>query len=221
MSCQWSDKQPMTAFSNIGAPAHELTRSSAAHVIGDLAQASGLFLSHFEYRHHMPLPDAWCPPNQPGFSAQPYWKAGHLVEQYRHFRYDNPIGSFHPSHDPKWTAHELCHALIGFAWRPNASPLFHSLSARLSELLPVALWYFFDEIDLRRCRQHAGLGDLFGLRCPACEQAASGGPSVRTRNFSKMASHLSIASLPPSHAHVGPVFQQGIDTQPSTSTMMH
>ncbi len=168
----------MTAFSHIGAPEHELTRSSAARVIGDLAKASGLFLSHFEYRYHMPLPEVWCPPNQPDVSAQPYWKSGHLVEhKYRHFRYDNPIGSFHPSHDPKWAAHELCHALIGFAWTPGAPPLFHSLSARLSELLPVALWYFFDEIDLRRCEQHAGLGDLFGQRCDACDASAMAGPT--------------------------------------------
>ena len=156
---------------------HELKRSTCGAKVAELARASQLFFSHFEHRYHMPLPDAWCPPGHEGLSARPHWSAGHLVEhKYSHFRYDNPIASYHPSHDEKWATHELCHALVGFAWQPNASPLFHSISARLSELLPVALWYFFDEIDIRRCPQHAAGGDLFGQSCAACQQAAKLGP---------------------------------------------
>ena len=158
-------------------PVHELKRSTSSAKITELARASHLLFSQFEHRYHMPLPEAWCPPGHEGLSARPHWLAGHLVEhKYSHFRYDNPIASYHPSHDEKWTTHELCHALVGFAWHTKASPLFHSISARLSELLPVALWYFFDEIDLRRCPEHADGGDLFGQSCVDCKRAAELGP---------------------------------------------
>lgn len=161
----------MTTFDIPGAPDHELARSSAAEAVGRLASASGLRLSHFEHRVHLPLPEPWRPLDRPDLDGAPVWQAGALVEhKYAHFRYDDPVGSFHPGHRAKWTAHELCHALVGFAWRPDAGPLFHTLAARLSELLPVALWYFFDEADLRRCPDHDA--PLFDLLCPACEVAA-------------------------------------------------
>ncbi|MEQ1505546.1 MAG: hypothetical protein ABMB14_25155, partial [Myxococcota bacterium] len=82
-----------------------------------------------------------------------------------------PIGSFHPGHRAKWTAHELCHGLVGFAWRPGASPLFHATAARLAELVPVVTWYFLDEVGLRRCPRHTG--PLFRGGCADCAQAAS------------------------------------------------
>jgi hypothetical protein len=80
------------------------------------------------------------------------------------------VGSFHPGHRSQWAAHELCHRLVGFAWRPGAAPLFHVLAARLSELLPTAVWYFFEEAHLRRCRAHTGQGPIFGAYCEACER---------------------------------------------------
>ncbi len=159
------------AFDIPGAPDAELTRSSAASVVGGLARASRLRLSNFEHRFHLPTPEPWRPLDRPDLDGAPEWRAGALVEhKYAHFRYEQPVGSFHPGHRAKWTAHELCHALVGFAWRPDATPLFHTLAARLSELLPVALWYFLDEGDLRRCPEHDG--PLFDLLCPACEAAA-------------------------------------------------
>lgn len=153
-----------------GAPEHELTRSTAAAAVGRLARASRLRLFHFEHRVHLPLAEPWRA-DRPDLDGAPEWRGGALVEhKYAHFRYEQPIGSFHPGHRAKWTAHELCHALVGFAWRPDATPLFNTLAARLSELLPVALWYFLDEADLRRCPAHDG--PLFDLLCPACEAAA-------------------------------------------------
>jgi len=161
-----------------GAPDHELAQSGAASVVGELARASGLRLAHFEHRVHLPLPEPWRPGGRPDLEGAPVWRGGTLVEhKYAHFRYDNPVGSFHPGHRGKWTAHELCHALVGFVWRPDATPLFHSLAARLQEVLPVALWYFLDEADLRRCPEHDG--PLFDLRCPRCEEAAKGGGELR------------------------------------------
>lgn len=166
----------MPTFDLPNAPAVELDRSPAARRVGHLAAASGLLLSHFEHRAHLPPPDAWVPSDRPDLLGTPTWQGGRLVEhKYAHFRYDNPVGSFHPGHRAKWTAHELCHALAGFAWRPGASPLFHHCAARLAEVVPVALYYFFDEAFLRRCPAHAGGGPLFGAFCPACEDAAARG----------------------------------------------
>lgn len=160
-----------------GAPDAELRRSPAADVVGRLAAASGLRLAHFEHRLYLPLPEEWVPANRPDLAGGPVWQRGRLVEhKYAHFRHDEVHGSFHPGHRAKWTAHELCHGLVGCAWRPDATPLFHTLAARLAELVPVALWYFFDEAWLRRCPDHEGQGPLFDLFCPACERAAEQGP---------------------------------------------
>ena len=161
----------------INIPTEELNRSLAAQRVGELARSSDLFLSHFEQRAHLPIPESWMPDERPELVPGPHWEGGAFTEhKFRHFRYDNPIGSFNPAHRGKWTAHELCHALVGFAWAPDATPFFHSLTARLAEVLPVALWYFFDEADLRRCEEHQGGGALFGHYCAACERAALQGP---------------------------------------------
>lgn len=159
------------------APPAELARSPAAARIGRLAAASGLGLAHFEYRRHLRPPDHWAPPDRPDLFGETAWVAGRLVEpKYGPFRHDSPMASFHPGHRAKWTAHELCHALVGHAWRPDATPLFLALGCRLAELLPVALYYFLDEAGLRRCPDHAGAGPLFGAYCAACERAALDGP---------------------------------------------
>lgn len=158
------------------APDHELARSPAAARIGRLAAQSHLFLTHFEYRHHLTPPDHWAPPDRPDLFTRPHWHAGHLVEpKYGPFRHDSPLGSFHPGHRAKWTAHELCHRLVGYAWRPDAPPLWHALSARLAELLPVIVYYHLDEAGLRRCPDHHA--PLYDHHCPACERAAALGPA--------------------------------------------
>jgi hypothetical protein len=163
-------------------PAAELARTPAADVIGRMASASGLLLSHFEHRHHLSLPDAWLPAHRPDLDGRPVWRAGRLMEhKYQHFHYDNPVGSFHPGHRAKWTAHELCHSLVGFVWTPEATLLDHVAVARINEALPVALYYFHDEAGLRRCARHSGGGPLFGQWCPACERAALEGPSDASR----------------------------------------
>jgi len=156
-----------------GAPDYELERSPAARVIGEAAAESGLFLAHFEYRVPLEVPEHWLPPDRPDLGVLEPWRSGVLPEsKYTSFRNDLMIGSFHPGHRAKWTAHELCHGLVGFAWSPDATPFFHALAARMSELLPVALFYFFDEIGLNRCPDHRGGGPLFGVTCQACERAA-------------------------------------------------
>lgn len=167
----------MTEFAVPGAPDFELNRSPAATVVGHAAAASELFLAHYEYRRVLPAPQHWLPENRPDLEGEREWQAGILPEnKYSSFRNDLMLGSFHPNHRAKWTAHELCHGLVGFAWKPNASPLFHATAARLSELLPVALFYFFDEFRLNRCDDHQYGGPLFGKFCAACENAAAKGP---------------------------------------------
>lgn len=163
----------MKTYSIYGAPDHELNRSTAARKVGELAAESALFLSHFEYRRNAEPPEDWVPQNRPDLLQAPDWDRGVLAEsKYAGFRNDLMIGSFHPNHRAKWTAHELCHGLVGFAWNPGASAFFHATAARLSELLPVALFYFFDEAGLSRCAMHDGLGPLFSVYCPDCEDMA-------------------------------------------------
>jgi len=130
-------------------------------------------MAHFEHRVHLPLPTRWIPEGRPDLGTPSGWEGGVLPEgKYVSFRHDQLIGSFHPMHRSKWTAHELVHGLIGFAWKPGATPFFHALAARLAEIVPVALWYFFDEAHLRRCPLHAGGGPLYNEFCRACEDAA-------------------------------------------------
>lgn len=156
-----------------GCPARELTRSPAAAAVGRLAARDGLRLFHTEWRHPLPLPEDWVPAHDPALADPPSWGGGVLPERkYQAFRHDQALGGFHPGMRAKWATHELCHGLVGFAWRPGASPLFLATAGRLSELLPVVLWYFFDEAHLRRCPRHAHGGALYRSHCPACEAAA-------------------------------------------------
>ena len=136
-------------FGMTNTPDEELTRSPASQLVGQLALDSDLFLTHFEYRHHLTWPSYWVSDECSDLMKPLVWQRGILKEeQYSHFRHDQPLGSFNPNHVAKWTAHELCHGLVGFAWSPYMTTFAHSLSARLSELLPIALWYFFDEAQL-------------------------------------------------------------------------
>lgn len=158
-----------------GAPDQDYLRSPVAMRIGALAQADGLFLFDFEQRTALDLPDTWVEPGFEDEALPSQWVDGELPERkYQSFRHDLMIGSFHPSHRGKWTTHELCHALVGFQWREGASLFEHATAARLAELLPVLVYYFFDEVGLARCPEHDG--PLFRTSCPACEQVAARRP---------------------------------------------
>ncbi|MBX2797088.1 MAG: hypothetical protein KTR31_05455 [Myxococcales bacterium] len=147
----------------LGIAPSDLARSPAAARVGALAASDGLFLSHFEHRVAAPTSE-----------EAPTWSDGVLVEdKYAVFRHEIRIGSFHPGHRAKWGAHELCHGLVGFAAAPGVSPLFVATAARLAELVPVVLWYFLDEVGLRRCPRH--VGPLFRTHCVDCEAAAARG----------------------------------------------
>ena len=49
----------------INIPTEELNRSLAAQRVGELARSSDLFLSHFEQRAHLPIPESWMPDERP------------------------------------------------------------------------------------------------------------------------------------------------------------
>jgi hypothetical protein len=132
--------------------------------------------------HSCPARPTGCRARRAQSRARASWAGCCPSRKYQTFRHDLLIASFHPSHRPQWTAHELCHALVGFAYRPGASTLFHVLAAWLAELIPVALWYFFDEADLRRCPRHQGGGPLFQTYCAACEREAERGPRAEDRD---------------------------------------
>ena len=165
-----------------GAPSREHQRSRASQIVARHAARSQLFLFHFEHRQRLDPPRSWLSGQVDGEPA-PEFVAGVLREpKYQAFRNDLLVGSFHPGHRAQWTAHELCHALVGFAYRPGASLWFHALSAWLCELVPVALWYFFEEADLRRCARHQGSGPLFQTYCDDCERVALEGPRAMDRD---------------------------------------
>jgi len=154
-------------------PLAESSRSRAAAWVERQARRHGLPMAHFEYRETLPLPAAWLPEARADLGRVQGWSNGQLPEsKYQSYRHDLWVGSYHPSHRAKWTAHEWMHGIQGFAWAPGASPFFHALAGWQAEILPVALWYFFDEADLRRCPLHQGQGPLFGAYCPDCERAA-------------------------------------------------
>jgi len=158
------------------APVADLLRSPAALRVARLAADAGLFLFDYERRVQLELPEDWLPVGRPDLAVTglpPEWERGLLGEsKYLSFRHDVLLGSLHAGHRAKWSTHELCHGLVGFCWKPDGSMLFHALAARLAEVLPVALWYFFDEAGLTRCERHTDQTAVGPGFCAACERAA-------------------------------------------------
>ncbi len=167
------------ALPRVCAPPEDLLRSPAALRVAELAVDSGLFLFDYEARVELEWPEAWLPADRPDLGVDgltPEWRRGVLPEpKYAAFRHELLQGSLHAGQRAKWSAHELCHGLVGFAWREDGTALFHALAARLAETVPVALWYFWDEAWLRRCERHAGQQVLGTAYCPACEERAAAG----------------------------------------------
>ncbi len=165
---------PPPARLPVGAPRHELLRTPAAARVGALAAADGLFCFHYEHRAWLSLPDDWLPADADPEADVTEWVEGVRAEpKYQQFRHDLMVASLHPGHRGKWTAHELCHRLVGYGWRAGASPLFHATAARLAELVPVMLWYFLDDAFVARCDRHQHGGGLFRDHCAACERVAA------------------------------------------------
>ncbi|MFM2161764.1 MAG: hypothetical protein RLZZ383_1276 [Pseudomonadota bacterium] len=160
-------------------PTQDLWRSPVAARIATLAAENGLFAFHFEDRAHLDLPLDWVHGADATLAEAPTWQRGVLPEsKYQSFRHDLMVASFHPGHRGKWTTHELAHLLVGYAWAPDATPWFHATAGRLAELLPVAVWYMFDEAYAARCPDHGSQGRLGRVGCDACEAAAFADPNA-------------------------------------------
>jgi len=165
-----------TRLPAVGAPREDLLRSPAALRVAELAVDSGIGLYNYESRVELEWPESWIPMDRPDLGVDglpPEWHRGVLPEpKYSAFRHDLLTGSLHAGQRAKWTAHELCHGLVGFAWHEEASSLYMAVAARLAEVVPVALWYFWDEAWLKRCPRHAHQRVAGPAWCPDCEVAA-------------------------------------------------
>lgn len=150
-------------------PKRDFSRSYAALRVKEMAEANRSSFFHFEARKQLELPSEWLGEERPVY----HWHKGLMGEsKYSAFRNDHLLASFQPAHTSKWTTHEIMHNLLGFAWAPGSSIFFHSLASRLSESLPVALYYFFDELGLKRCEKHRYSASFHGERCYECEAVA-------------------------------------------------
>lgn len=160
-------------------PRREASVTEAGARVFALAEAAGVFFSHFEYAVPAPGPASWAPTGRPDLGEILTWRGGVLPEtKFRHFRLDRPVASYHPGQRSKWTTHELCHQLVGFAWWPGMSRLEIACMARVAEALPVALWYFFDESARPRCPAHVAHDAFSAGYCRRCEAVeAPAGPA--------------------------------------------
>ena len=173
------------AFETVpGSPASEHAALRRRQACGHIWRDNQIFtLPIMSTDADFPAPRNWG--EDPGEGAGGDGSAASLPEpKYQAFRHDLLVASFHPGHRAKWTAHELCHALVGFAFRPGAPVLFHALGAWLAEFLPVALWYFFDEAGLQEVPRHQARAALSGaLRRVRVGRAA--GPDDASRQAAK------------------------------------
>jgi vacuolar-type H+-ATPase subunit H len=146
----------------------DVNRSKFSSYIYQQATKNDFFLYHFEYRYLLDLPEEW----KNNGDQEAYWANGILKEdKYQHFRNDSRIGSFNPTHSSKWTSHELTHLLSGFAWNPNFTYFEMAIAARLAELIPVIVFYYWDEAFTKRCSKHREQAS-YGKLCFECEKLA-------------------------------------------------
>ena len=150
----------------------DVNRSKFSSYIYQQASKNDFFLYHFEYRYLLDLPEIW----KNDGDQEAYWTNGILKEdKYQHFRNDSRIGSFNPSHSSKWTSHELTHLLTGFAWNSDFSYFDIAIAARLAELIPVIVFYYWDEAYTKRCAKHKEQAS-YGKLCFECEKLAEINP---------------------------------------------
>ena len=136
---------PLARAANL--PLGEVVASPFAIRAVALAVASGASSVHYELRVPVPWPDRFATDDAVATDAHGYWDVGVLqAGKYRSFTQDEPFATYNPNHMSKWGPHELMHRVCGFFWRPGATRWETYVGARLNELLPVVLWYGFDEL---------------------------------------------------------------------------
>lgn len=175
-----------TEIQGMGADPKDYNRSRVAKRIFHLARENNLQFAHYEYRWPIPLPDSWNSEKDHHAQGEVHWHQGVLSElKYQSFRHDSAVCNFHPGQSSKWGAHELCHKLVGFVFKPQADILFHTLAAWAAEVLPVTVYYFWDEIDCFRCERHKVFGFMQATFCKACE-ITSKEQDVKREDYKKL-----------------------------------
>ncbi|MFK8137017.1 MAG: hypothetical protein AB8E15_01540 [Bdellovibrionales bacterium] len=166
-------------------PSQDRSGSEVSNTIFDLAQNHNLMFFNFEYRKALDYPEDWMGDVSEEWGGN-QWLAGKLPEsKYQNFRTDLLIGSFHPNHHSKWSAHELLHNIVGFGYNPQWTFLEHCLSSRLSELLPVVQYHFLDEARTNKCMKHNFSFSAQGQNCQACDLLAKEMNPSSTSSLSK------------------------------------
>ncbi len=159
---------------SMGADPRDYNRSSVAKRIFSLAASNEFLFAHYEYRWPVPVPEGWLDPNLQAAQGEVHWQAGVLSElKYQSFRHDSVVCNFHPGQSSKWGAHELCHKLVGYAWKPKQGLLYHTLAAWAAEVLPVTVYYFWDEMDCFKCEKHKAFSQSPMSYCAACDKMAA------------------------------------------------
>lgn len=171
----------------------ELNESPHSLQIKELAKNADLFFFHYEQRRQIRLPDAWTA--KQSIWQKPEWQSGVYPEwKYQNFRNDLLIASYHPGQSRRWTSHELLHKLVGFCWNSEFSNLQNVLSARLSEVLPVLSFYFFESYGRHRCNKHKEQNFISSFICPDCEDIQTQHPGPKTETDSFLSSSYSVAA---------------------------
>ncbi len=133
----------------LGVESGELVAGPFALRATALGIEQGALLTRHESRACVPWRSKLCGATQASDDDHGQWVAGALVTgRYQSFCLDGAFATMNPNHSSRWTAHELLHRAIGFAWRPDMPRWEHYRVNRLAELLPVVHWYGFD----RFCR---------------------------------------------------------------------
>ncbi len=165
---------------SMGADPRDYHRSTVAKRIFSLAGDNQLIFAHYEYRWPIPVPESWISERDRHSQGEVHWKNGVLSElKYQSFRHDSVVCNFHPGQSSKWGAHELCHKLVGYAWKKDGDLLFHTLAAWAAEVLPVTVYYFWDEIDCQKCSSHKDFSISPMTFCAACERFSNTTPNKR------------------------------------------
>ena len=147
-------------------PKSDQLRSPYSKWVFDQAKKRSLFFSHFESRYSLPVPEVWGGSSEEAIKSFDGYSV--LEDKFSDFRTDCLVASFHPGHHPKWSAHELLHNLLGFFYHKQATDLEVLLGARISEGLPVALYYFLDESWAVKCEKHQGSTSFLSEHCQDC-----------------------------------------------------
>jgi len=133
------------------------------------ATRRGVTSVHRELRRVLPAPVA----SNVADPDHGVWDRGVLrIGKYQAFVADAPFATYDPAHLDKWAPHEMMHRALGFFWRRDATRWELYLGARLNELVPVALWYGFDQLARDWAKPELEVGALFDRtaarsECPA------------------------------------------------------